>query len=82
MYLTEETADHMLAEVTRAPAHGGRLLVEHLDTRMMREGGRAVQDAVKAQNSVLISARDDIADWLAGHGWQAIVHAGSDPEIG
>jgi methyltransferase (TIGR00027 family) len=82
MYLTEETADNMLAKVTGASAPGSRLLVEHLDTRMMREGGRAVQDAVKAQNSVLVSARDDIADWLAGYGWQAIVHAGSDPEIG
>ena len=48
----------------------------------MREGGRAIQDAVKAQDSALVSARDDVADWLAGYGWQAIVHAGSDPAIG
>lgn len=82
MYLTEEVADNLLAEVTRASAPGSRLLVEHLDTRMIGEGGRAVQDAVKAQNSVLVSARDDVGDWLAGYGWQAVVHAGTDPEIG
>jgi len=82
MYITEEVADNILAEVTRASAPGSRLLIEHLDTRMMREGGRTVQDAVKAQDSVLVSARDDVADWLAGYGWQAIVHAGSDPAIG
>jgi len=82
MYLTEEVADDMLAEVTRASAPGSWLLVEHLDTRMLGEGGRTVQDAVKSQNSVMISARDDVADWLAGYGWRASLHAGSDPEIG
>jgi methyltransferase (TIGR00027 family) len=82
MYLTEQVADNVLAEVTRASAAGSRLLIEHLDTRMMKEGGRTIQDAVKSQNSALVSARDDVADWLARYGWQAIVHAGSDPEIG
>jgi len=82
MYLPGEVADRILAELTRASAPHSRLLVEHLDTRMMAERGQAIQDAVKAQNAALVSARDDIADWLAGYGWQATVHAGSDPAIG
>jgi methyltransferase (TIGR00027 family) len=47
MYLTEEAADNMLAEVTRASASGSRLLVEHLDTRMMRQGGGAVANTLE-----------------------------------
>jgi methyltransferase (TIGR00027 family) len=82
MYLPGEVADPILAELTRASAPGSRLLVEHLNTRMMAGRGQTIQDAVKAQNTVFASARDDIAEWLAGYGWQATVHAGSDPAIG
>jgi methyltransferase (TIGR00027 family) len=82
MYVEDRVADRILAELTGASAPGSQLLVEHLDTRMMTERGQAIQDAVKAQNTVLASARDDIADWLAGYGWNATVHAGSDPAIG
>jgi O-methyltransferase involved in polyketide biosynthesis len=57
MYLADEVADRILAELTRASAPHGQLLVEHLDTRMMTERGRAIQDAVEAQNTVLVSAR-------------------------
>jgi methyltransferase (TIGR00027 family) len=82
MYVADEVADRILAELTRASAPHSQLLLEHLDARMMTERGRTIQDAVKAQNTALVSARDDIADWLAGYGWQATVHAGSDPAIG
>jgi len=82
MYLSEEVADRMLARITGASAPGSWLLLEHLDTRMTRVAAGAVQDAVKAQNSAFVSARDDVGEWLAGYGWRAMVHAGSDPEIG
>jgi methyltransferase (TIGR00027 family) len=82
MYVADEVADRMLAELTGASAPHSQLLAEHLDTRMMSGRGRAIQDAVEAQNTVFVSARDDVADWLAGYGWQATVHAGSDPAIG
>jgi methyltransferase (TIGR00027 family) len=82
MYIEDRVADRILAELTRASAPGSQLLLEHLDTRMMTERGQTIQDAVKAQNAVFVSARDDIADWLAGYGWRATVHAGSDPAIG
>jgi methyltransferase (TIGR00027 family) len=81
MYLADEVADRILAELTRASAPHSQLLVEHLDTRMMTERGRTIQDAVEAQNTVLVSARRHrrLAGW---HGWQATVHAGSDLAIG
>jgi methyltransferase (TIGR00027 family) len=82
MYITGEGSDRVLAELTRASAPHSQLLVEHLDTRMMTGRGQTIQDAVRAQNSALVSARDDIASWLAENGWQATVHAGSDPSIG
>jgi methyltransferase (TIGR00027 family) len=82
MYVPEEVADSMLARMTAASAAGSRLLLEHLDTRMTRAAAGAVQEAVKAQNSAFVSARDDVGEWLAGHGWRAVVHAGSDPAIG
>jgi len=49
---------------------------------MLGVAAGTVQDAVKAQNSAFVSARDDVGEWLAGYGWRAVVHAGSDPEIG
>jgi methyltransferase (TIGR00027 family) len=82
MYLADAVADRILAALTRASAPYSQLLIEHLNTKMMTERGRTIQDAVKAQNTAFVSARDDIADWLAGYGWQATVHAGSDPAIG
>lgn len=82
MYLPEQVADCMLARITGASAPGSWLLLEHLDTRMTRVAAGTVQDAVKAQNSAFVSARDDVGEWLAGYGWRAMVHAGSDPEIG
>jgi methyltransferase (TIGR00027 family) len=82
MYVPEELADSMLARITEASVPGSWLLLEHLDTRMTRVAAGTVQDAVKAQNSAFVSARDDVGEWLAGYGWRATVHAGSDPEIG
>lgn len=82
MYLPDESADRMLAELTKMSAPHSELLAEHISTRMLATPGETIQDAVKSQNSALASARDDLADWLAGYGWWATVHAGSDPAIG
>jgi methyltransferase (TIGR00027 family) len=82
MYVADEVAHRILAKLTGASAPSSQLLVEHLNTKMMIRRGGTIQDAVKAQNVVLVSARDDIAEWLAGYGWRAVVHAGSDPAIG
>jgi methyltransferase (TIGR00027 family) len=82
MYLPDETADRLLAELTNVSAPDSELLAEHLNTTMLAARGGTIHDAVESQNTTFVSARDDLADWLAGHGWRAEVHAESDPAIG
>jgi methyltransferase (TIGR00027 family) len=82
MYLSDESADRLLAQLTRVSAPRSELLAEHMDTRMLATRGGTIQGAVESQNSPFVSARDDLADWLAGYGWRARVHRGSDPAIG
>jgi O-methyltransferase involved in polyketide biosynthesis len=72
----------MLAELTKVSAPHSELLAEHMNTRMPAARSGTIQDTVESQNSAFVSARDDLADWLAGYGWRATVHAGSDPAIG
>ncbi|MFI5606611.1 SAM-dependent methyltransferase [Amycolatopsis sp. NPDC051903] len=82
MYLPHEAADRLLAELTRVSAPRSELLLEHLAGRMLTTRSGTIHDAVESQDSGFVSARDDLADWLAGHGWRAEVHPGSDPAIG
>jgi methyltransferase (TIGR00027 family) len=82
MYLPDEVADRLLAELTTVSAPHSELLAEHLSTRTLTTRSGTIRDSVESQNSAFVSARDDLADWLAGHGWRAEVHAGSDPAIG
>jgi hypothetical protein len=56
-------------------------MLEHLDTRMMRDEGKEARARVESQGARWLSARDDISDWLGRHGWAATVHASSDPSI-
>ena len=79
MYLPDESAGRMLAGLTTVSAPRSELLAEHMNTRTLATRSGTIQDAAESQNSALVSACDDLADWLAGYGWRATVHAASDP---
>jgi methyltransferase (TIGR00027 family) len=82
-YLTPESGDALLAKLTELSAPGSELLLEHNNSEVMDgEAARPVREAVEAIGAVWLSARDDLQPWLAGYGWHAEVHAGSDPAIG
>jgi methyltransferase (TIGR00027 family) len=82
MYLPDEVGDRLLADLTNVSAPGSELLAEHLSTKAPAARGGEMYDAIESQNTAFVSARDDLADWFAGYGWRAEVHAGSDPAIG
>lgn len=81
MYLPGEVGDELIGSVTALSAPGGELLLEHMATATLAAAG-TIRDAVESQGTTFLSARDDLAGWLGGHGWSAEVHAGSDPAIG
>jgi methyltransferase (TIGR00027 family) len=80
-YLTPESGEVLLAKLTELSAPGSELLLEHNSKVMEGEAARPVREAVEATGAVWLSARDDLQPWLAGYGWRAEVHAGSDPAI-
>ncbi|MFI1918350.1 class I SAM-dependent methyltransferase [Nocardia sp. NPDC020380] len=82
MYLSDADCDALLASIRQAAAPGSRLLLEHLQAPMLGEFGRAARARVESQGAHWLSARDDIPEWLARHGWTGDVHAGDDPAIG
>ncbi len=82
MYLTDAAGDAILAGVSELSAPGSRLMLEHLKAAMLEEEGRPVRERVEEQGASWLSARDDLASWLGGHGWSAQVYAGDDPRIG
>ncbi|MCS0604643.1 SAM-dependent methyltransferase [Streptomyces sp. LP11] len=82
MYLTDTANETLLAGLTELSAPGSRLMLEHLKAAMLEEAGRPVRERVEEQGARWLSARDDIEEWLGGHGWRARVHAGDDPRIG
>ncbi|WP_030940079.1 SAM-dependent methyltransferase [Streptomyces sp. NRRL S-646] len=82
MYLTDEAGEALLAGVSGLSAPGSRLMLEHLKAAMLQEEGRPVRERVEEQGATWLSARDDLEQWLGGHGWQARVYAGDDPRIG
>ncbi|NUP36913.1 MAG: SAM-dependent methyltransferase [Streptomyces sp.] len=82
MYLTDAANESLLAGLTELSAPGSRLMLEHLQAAMLQEEGRPVRERVEEQGAQWLSARDDLAEWLGGHGWRARVHAGDDPRIG
>ena len=82
MYLTDAANESLLAGLTELSAPGSRLMLEHLQAAMLQEEGRPVRERVEEQGAQWLSARDDLAEWLGGHGWRAQVHAGDDPRIG
>ncbi|MFF4801503.1 SAM-dependent methyltransferase [Streptomyces sp. NPDC001351] len=82
MYLTDAANESLLAGLSELSAPGSRLMLEHLQAAMLREEGRPVRERVEEQGAQWLSARDDLAEWLADHGWRAQVHAGDDPRIG
>jgi methyltransferase (TIGR00027 family) len=81
-YLTPESGDALLAKLTELSAPRSELLLEHNSKIMEGEAARPVREAVEASGAVWLSARDDLQPWLAGYGWRAEVHAGSDPAVG
>lgn len=81
MYLSDADGDALVRGITALSAPGSALMLEHLDTRMMRDEGKEARARVQSQGARWLSARDDISDWLGGYGWAATVHASSDPSI-
>lgn len=82
MYLTDTAGESLLAGLTELSAPGSRLMLEHLKAAMLQEEGRPVRERVEEQGAKWLSARDDLEEWLGGHGWRARVYAGDDPRIG
>ncbi|MFI1355895.1 SAM-dependent methyltransferase [Streptomyces sp. NPDC020898] len=82
MYLTDAAGEALLAGVSKLSAPGSRLTLEHLKAAMLQEEGRPARERVEEQGARWLSARDDLAEWLGGHGWRARVYAGDDPRIG
>ncbi|MFF1548861.1 SAM-dependent methyltransferase [Streptomyces sp. NPDC058291] len=82
MYLTRAAGESLVAGLTELSAPGSRLMLEHLKAAMLEEEGRFVRERVEEQGAEWVSARDDLEEWLGGHGWQARVYAGDDPHIG
>ncbi|MFE2415573.1 SAM-dependent methyltransferase [Streptomyces hokutonensis] len=82
MYLSDTAGESLLAGLTELSAPGSRLMLEHLKAAMLEEEGRPVRERVEEQGAKWLSARDDLEEWLGGHGWRARVYAGDDPRIG
>lgn len=82
MYLTGAAGEALIGGVTALSASGSRLMLEHLQAMMLTEAGKPARDRVESQGASWLSARDDLKPWLASHGWQAEVYAGTDPRIG
>lgn len=82
MYLSDEDGDALVSAVRQAAAPGSLLLLEHLQAAMLGEFGRYARERVESQGARWLSARDDLPQWLARHGWVAAVHAHDDPAIG
>ncbi|MET7575261.1 SAM-dependent methyltransferase [Streptomyces sp. NPDC005492] len=82
MYLTDTAGESLLAGLTELSSPGSRLMLEHLKAAMLEEEGRPVRERVEEQGAKWLSARDDLEEWLGGHGWRARVYAGDDPRIG
>ncbi|XUL86497.1 SAM-dependent methyltransferase [Streptomyces galilaeus] len=82
MYLSDAAGESLLAGLTELSAQGSRLMLEHLKAAMLEEEGRPVRERVEEQGAKWLSARDDLEEWLGGHGWRARVYAGDDPRIG
>jgi methyltransferase (TIGR00027 family) len=82
MYLTESAGDVLLADLTALSGPGSRLMLEHLQALMLADEGKPARERVESQGVTWSSARDDVASWLADHGWHAEVCAGTEPRIG
>ncbi|MDQ0598297.1 methyltransferase (TIGR00027 family) [Streptomyces canus] len=82
MYLTDGDGEALLAGLSALSAPGSTLMLEHLKAAMLQEEGRPVRERVEEQGARWLSARDDLEEWLDGHGWSARVYAGDDPRIG
>jgi methyltransferase (TIGR00027 family) len=81
-YLAAEVCDQLLASVTSLSVAGSELICEDMGTARGGTPEESVLDVPKSLGASFVSTRDDLSQWLAGHGWQATVHAGSDPTIG
>ncbi|WP_069163399.1 class I SAM-dependent methyltransferase [Nocardia altamirensis] len=82
MYLSDADGAALLAGVRQVTAPGSLLLLEQLQASMLGEFGRYARERVESQGAQWLSARDDVPQWLARHGWVGDVHAGDDPAIG
>jgi methyltransferase (TIGR00027 family) len=81
-YLPPQAVDELLATVTGSSAPGSRIFLDHMQaSTLYGDEGRQLRAAVEGSGSRWLSARDDIAPWLAGFGWDARVYAGDDPRI-
>ncbi|TDC52885.1 SAM-dependent methyltransferase [Micromonospora sp. KC207] len=81
-YLTEDAVERLVNTMTALSASGSALLLEHLAIGMLGEAGRKLRALNLTYGIEWISARDDLAPWLAGHGWAVEVFAHDDPRIG
>jgi methyltransferase (TIGR00027 family) len=81
MYLTDPEGDALLADVTALSAPGSRLTLEHLQPMMLGDNGECLRGPIESLGTSWRSAREDLQPWLAGHGWNAHVYAGTDPQI-
>jgi methyltransferase (TIGR00027 family) len=81
-YLTENAVEELVKTITALSAPGSALLLEHLASGMLGEAGRELRAVNLTYGIRWFSARDDLAPWLAGHGWETEVFAHDDPRIG
>ncbi|TCO56091.1 SAM-dependent methyltransferase [Actinocrispum wychmicini] len=81
MYLTPAAGNQLVAQVTDLSVPGSELLVEHLSAHSLATPQAPLRDVVESQGAQWLSARDDLADWLGGHGWRTDTHANNDPAI-
>lgn len=91
MYLPADAQDRLFEQVTELSAPGSRIAVEtaarHADERRqeMRERFAKVAEQLQIQQTVDVQDliyhdenRADVADWLGGHGWQAVAQNSGD----
>ncbi|MER5353159.1 SAM-dependent methyltransferase [Kitasatospora sp. NPDC002551] len=81
-YLAESAVERLVTALTALSAPGSALLLEHLAVRMLGEAGRELRALNRTYGIEWLSAHDELAPWLAGHGWDAEVFAHDDRRIG
>lgn len=73
IYLSDRDNDRLLGTLSALSAPGSQLLLEHADTRVLKQPGMAARgaEALEAQGITWQSGIDDPVAWLQGHGWSA-----------